>query len=153
MPWLGGAVWLLFAVIAQPGWSAALFLLAPLVMIPLAVDLARRELAMPRCHLLLCASALPVLASYLLDQGWLAALLTIPWFLMTAWLAWQGSRGLLQRKNPWISFGMMYLAVGGSTSRPLRYQGTLQAFGFALPGLAAWHGNLISPRTTSAVFA
>jgi len=123
---LGVAVWLLAALILEPGWAVALFLLAPLVLVPLAlaaITTSDRHLRYPerwRWVLLLQAPAAWLLVgAFVLPAGPWAAALAVPWLCLTGLI---GLTGLI---HAWplksrsldelcVYAGMAYLPIGAS---------------------------------------
>ena len=117
---VGAAVWLLVAGAALaergPFWLIeVLFLLAPLVLVPLA--LARLEITGRGLALLQPAAALAAAGAFLLPRGPAAAGLALPWFTFTLLLA---GRGLRRLRNPGmadaaeaaVTAALLYLPVG-----------------------------------------
>ncbi|MGH9815452.1 MAG: YndJ family transporter, partial [Candidatus Acidiferrales bacterium] len=102
-----------------------MFLLAPLVVTPLALALLARRYAagIPLAFALACAiqpvAACGVVFSFFLAAGALAGILTLPWLAVCALVALTGLAGL-HRRGPFTAgglaacAGMMYLAVGGA---------------------------------------
>lgn len=72
---VGSCIWLATAAWLQPGWSAALLAFAPLVLMPLVLEM----LDMPILRRLSLPAFLPMLASYGLEQGPVAGALAAPW--------------------------------------------------------------------------
>ncbi|MEM9519868.1 MAG: YndJ family transporter [Actinomycetota bacterium] len=119
----GGVLWLLWAAIAQPTWTALLLVLSPFVLVPLGLRLT--VAAGPTTPIIdrvirwAPALALSAGASFLPTAGWLAALLTVPWFAFTVTTAGIGVARLLSRRrlaDPAIGTdaGLLFLAVGGA---------------------------------------
>ena len=105
----------------DPEWGVLLLLLAPLVLIPLGVDRLERDGTLHRPHLvrhLDLPAAVLLGVAYALPEGTLAALLAVPWCLVTVGLARAGcTRWVRQRRNVaelGACLGCMYLLVGGS---------------------------------------
>lgn len=156
---LGAAVWALGTLITMPGWAPTLLLLATFVIFPLGLGLAdaiaeRRASAGP---FWIVPCALPLVFSFALERGPLAAGLVLPWLMLTAWLALDGLLSLW-RTPRWSAthFGVaaarIFPIVGGAWLvlsrlgvRPLELsdalvQATAMHFhyaGFALPLLTA----------------
>jgi YndJ-like protein len=116
---IGGLVWILCGVSAAwgggPFWILELlFLLAPLVLVPLALGIIETRVAGPRVVLM---AALAATASFFLARGPGAAALAGVWLLMTLIVA---ERGLARWRNlerdaatVAVSMGMLFLPVGG----------------------------------------
>lgn len=115
---MGGGVWLACAVAAWcgrgPFWIIELlFLLAPLVLVPLALDAIGVHLGLAQP-----IAALGAAVSFLPRRGLTAGLLAGAWLLLTVLVAWRGFDRLLRqgRRNAAelaIDAGMMLLPVGG----------------------------------------
>src|SRR5436190_12388015 len=91
---IGGLVWLaLWVVPLNPNFGIGtiekLFLLGPLVVIPLGLELlgAPGGGALP--------AAILTAAAFFLERGWLAATLTIPWLIVVALAGIDGLRRLI----------------------------------------------------------
>src|SRR5258707_14377321 len=92
---LGALVWLGHAACLHPtpfdtGWAVELLLLAPLVLVPLALRVVTGglESALGKfCRQLVMWTQLPaallLLRSFAWDQGTIAGLLALPWLLVT----------------------------------------------------------------------
>jgi hypothetical protein len=120
---LGGAAEV-GAALLWPRWEVAMFLLGPLVVVPLGLALAA-----PGAHerfrrpwwaaaLLQFPAALLLLAAFSLHPGRPAALLSLPWLAVTLLTALFGLARLLRRgprplEELAIDAGLIYLAVGG----------------------------------------
>jgi YndJ-like protein len=133
---IGAAIWLaLFCwqwpSLWQPEWAVALLLLAALALVPLGLGVAH---AASRGVLLLhLPAALLLSASFLLEQGWLAGVLSLPWLIVTGIIAWQAlgrvrRRGLATLPDLCIDAGCIFLVVGGGWAtlhragiRPLQF--------------------------------
>src|SRR5437867_10346965 len=122
----GGLLWLLGCAAIRPGLAEALVALAPLVAVPLGLSLAAPPptqggenhfwRALPWLQ---APAAVILLSAFALPPGPWAALLSLPWFLVTALIALLGVLRLLTRRlGPWaevsVDAGMAYLAVGGT---------------------------------------
>lgn len=141
----GAAVWLAVVLILRPGpfatgWIRALLLFAPLVLVPLALDLVLARWAVGataarRLRAGQLAAALLLAGSFLLAPGRAAAALALPWLALTAAIAVLGLRRLLRRSprplaDAVVDLGAAYLAVGGAWSFADR--STYQPLGFAV---------------------
>ena len=168
---VGGVAWLLFAGLggADPqgaAWVQVLLLLAALVLVPMAVELAadereRGNLAvlvaltrlgqLPAALLLLWACALP-------PGGW-AALAATPWVCVCGLVAATG--WLRVRRRPFDRLcgdvGFMFLGVGGAWvfadragQRPLGFDGAVVALTAVHFHFAGWLLPLLAGRTVGA---
>lgn len=169
--WVGGAVWILAVAVWHPAprdapWGVCLFLLSPLVLIPLGLSLAAADPERLPANLWRWAvrtqplTALLLLAAFLLPAGPLAAALTLPWLATTALIALSGlarawNRRFWPLETLCVDAGLAYLVVGGvwaaiarSGARPLNFEPVIVLLtaihfhhaGFVLPiltGLAA----------------
>jgi hypothetical protein len=82
---LAGAVaWCSLMAIQPPGWAQALFLLAPLVALPLTLPLFG---AWERIHIAFAVAAWLLIPAFVLDRGVTAASFTVPWLLLCVALA------------------------------------------------------------------
>jgi YndJ-like protein len=123
---LGLAVWLVALLILEPGWAVALFLLAPLVLVPLAlaaITASDRHLSHPeRWRWVLFGqppAAWLLVAAFFVPAGPWAAALAVPWMCVTGLI---GLTGLIHAW-PWknrtfdelcMYAGMIYLPVGAT---------------------------------------
>src|SRR5687767_4534106 len=108
---MGGLVWAVWAI-AERQWIEGLFLLAPLVLVPLALrPIAPDESRWPP-PLGLSIAAAAAAAAFLLPSGTGAAALAFPWLGAALWLAKAGWARL--RSEPPIAFGLLLLPVGGA---------------------------------------
>jgi hypothetical protein len=156
---LGAGMWAVGATATLPGWAPTLLLLAAFVVFPLGLELAdaiteRRGWMSPAW---VAPCAVPLVFSFALDCGVGAAILALPWLMLTAWLAFEGTI-LLWRAPRWspseigVAATRIFPVVGGVWlvlsrlgARPLDLsdplvQATAMHFhyaGFALPLLAA----------------
>ena len=122
-PTLGALVWLVGVAITLPGWAPTLLLLAPFVAFPLGLDLvdraSPRRSGVPRWLLLPCA--LPLLVSFALERGHLAASLALPWLALTVGLALEGT-WRLGRAPRWLAMdwgiaaALVFPSVGAAGS-------------------------------------
>jgi hypothetical protein len=171
---LGAVVWLpiaaFFVFRADPQWGVALFLLAPLVLVPLALAVlttSDRQLQHPeRWRWLLLAqppAAWLLVGAFLVPAGPWAAALAVPW------LCWTGLVGLTGLIHGWhwrrrsfdelcMYAGMIYLPVGAGWAvlsrggiRPLEFSDVIvlatavhfHYAGFVLPLLTALAGRAL----------
>src|SRR5262245_39610240 len=127
---IGGVCWIGTASVLHPSpfemkWGILLLLLAPLVLMPLALRLARPEtregfdarlweyawsLQLPAAILLLPAFQFP--------EGVFAAILALPWLIVTAIISLSGlhriyRRGIWPLESLSIDAGKVYLVIGG----------------------------------------
>ncbi|MBI3407440.1 MAG: YndJ family transporter [Planctomycetes bacterium] len=118
----GGGVlaWAGFVALADPAPAAALFMLAPLVIVPLGLGLI--EISHPegrtRTYWRWVLRAQPfaaglLLASFGLECGVNAAALAVPWFGFTLALAWIGLNLFRAGQLPFRAVALAYTAVGG----------------------------------------
>lgn len=122
---LGTTVWAAALFVLQPDWAAALLLLAPLALTPLALALhlpAAEWSSLPLLGRAGVAGQLPaavlLACAFLLPPGLRAGLLAAPWFAVTCLIAGYGLHRLRQRgraspEEMIGDLGMVYLAVGG----------------------------------------
>jgi hypothetical protein len=118
----GAIVWLLVAGTALaergPFWLIeALFLLAPLVLVPLALE--RIELGDGLLRIAQPAAALGAVAAFLLPRGPAAAGLAAVWFAFTLLLAERGLRrlrrlGFSDAAEAALTAALLYVPVGGA---------------------------------------
>ncbi len=128
---IGGALWGTGLLIVSPSpfdtaWATALLLLAPLALVPLALDLAGRDGLGGRAArlwhlaaLLQLPSALCLGAASLLPQGPAAAGLALPWLGTTGLIALCGllrlrQYGIRSLDELCIDAGLVYIVVGGA---------------------------------------
>jgi hypothetical protein len=156
---VGALAWGCFMVLFQPGWAVALFLLAPLVVVPVGLHLiAQGEMpAAARRFWLGTLLVQPFAAGLLLPSFWMetgpvAAALALPWVGFTLAMAWAGAH-LLRAGRSWlVALALLYSAVGGgwlilarAGARPLDFPDILvlatavhfHYAGFLLPLIAA----------------
>lgn len=167
----GGALWLIYLLIARPPvmsieWSRAMLLLAALTVIPLALPLVRDE----KRHALLLhwamrwqfPAAISLAFSLTQVEGAFAVLLALPWLAVTLLIATQGLLDLARRqRDAVVALAMCYLAIGGVWAvcdragwTPLGFDreiGLLTSIhfhfaGFALPLLAALAAGELGTR-------
>ncbi|MEZ4934568.1 MAG: YndJ family transporter [Saprospiraceae bacterium] len=98
---LGGLIWLGWSMFnfqspLHANWGRMLLLLAPLVIVPLALNLLSNSPFLPKALFIkkiekwtLPAAACLVVA-YMLSQGALAGALALPWLAVTLAVAWLG---------------------------------------------------------------
>jgi len=145
---LGAVAWMAVAAISWVGWvqlSAVelLFLLAPLVVVPLAISLIPPLDASGRIldrkdgfNWIILIAAVLATRSFFLPTGPRAALLASTWFLVCGWFALEGLRRILRyRAQSFSQFcfaaGEAYLIVGGTWLVASRLG--LQPLGFQEP--------------------
>lgn len=163
---VGAIAWLAFISSRQPspfdlGWSHALLLLAPLILVPLALRCLYWRYAgsfvWKTARMLKLPAALLLMWSFLTPQGSLAAMLSLPWLATTGMLAVIGVRGAWQRRRGPVAdlcldIAPIYLAVGAFWTmldrwgqRPLDFESVIVLLtgihfhyaGFVLTALAA----------------
>lgn len=139
MIWLVGTIFIL----PHPfnlAWGQALLLLAPLVLLPLGMDLVsgeETERFLWVAQWLQLPSAVLLGAAYFCPQGVLAGCLALPWLLTTVLIALTGlarifRRGLTPLAQLCSDAGMVYIAVGAAWAvadrlgiRPLDFDATI----------------------------
>lgn len=120
----GFVAWALCVALLRPGWTATLFLFAPLTLVPLALGLLSATLGRPSGRawnallLLQPLAALLLVAAFALPVGPTAAAATLPWLLVTLLIALQGVREAwpVQGRSAATlapAVGMMFLPIGG----------------------------------------
>lgn len=164
----GGLVWLMacFVLGARPGnlvWPGALVLLAALCLVPLALACLAPERwivagALPLLRWAQPSAALCLFVSLWLPRGTIAALLGVPWLLVTLLIATEGLRRLWRDLyGAWPrrcrQLGMVQLVVGGAWTvadrwglRPLGFDPLVVILtaahfhyaGFILPLITGW---------------
>lgn len=112
---VGTAAWILGFVFLDISWASSLLLLAPLVLVPLAVSLAVEPKRAARLQL---PAALLLLGSFAMETGLLAGLMALPWLAFTAITALVGlsrvaKRGLFPVEETCIDAGRIFIVVGG----------------------------------------
>ena len=129
IPWrqaaIGAVLWVTWAVVVRPEWTAVLLLLSPFVLFPLGLRLAANETVGPDAPIVRTLSratiplALTAAVSFVPDQGWLAALVSVPWLVFTTLIALAGlgralSRRTLLEPGFGADAGLMFVVVGGA---------------------------------------
>jgi uncharacterized protein (UPF0548 family) len=176
---IGGAAWVLaLATAAATGrlipWldslAPALFLLAPLVLVPLGLGVvatperqARNLGLWQAAARLQLPAALILLGSFALPAGGLAAGLAVLWLIFTSLIALLGLLDLRRREEWCVNAGLIYLAVGGAWAtlsrlgmQPLGFSHLIvlataihfHYAGFVLPLLAGLAGRELRDRTS-----
>lgn len=151
---VGAAVWVAVVLVARPApfataWIRVLLLFAPLVLVPLALDLVLARwgagaATARRLRVGQLATALLLAGSFLLRPGPAAAALALPWLALTAAIAALGLRRLLRRgprplAEAVIDLGAAYLAVGGAWTLADRLAYQPLGFATAIVALTAVH--------------
>ncbi len=132
---IGFVVWALAAFIRLANcadfdlaWAGTLFLLAPLVLMPLALRLivtptrrAGNSMLCEVLQLIVPPGALLLTIAFLLPAGRWAALLAMPWLLTTVLIGWLGLTGFFRSRlrsldQTVINVAMIYLPVGGASA-------------------------------------
>jgi hypothetical protein len=170
---LGGLGWLI-ALTAGPSWERVLFLLAPLVVVPLGLaliardDVGRSSWSWRVALWIQLLAALTLLGGFVLPQGFLAAMLSLPWLGLTLLAALAGTlrvfrRGLLPLHELAIDTSLLYLAVGGGWAvlsraglQPMGFSSLIVLLtavhfhyaGFVLPLLTGMAGRVLRSRET-----
>jgi len=124
----GALAWLLWMAFQhphplEPAWGRGILLLAPLVIVPMGVEVLLRSGHFSSALLKFLvkwqlSAALAFAVAFLLPTGWLSTGLALPWVAVTFALAWVGGRSLVQGgwRRPVVfclSAGMVYLSVAG----------------------------------------
>src|SRR5262249_45093475 len=126
---VGGVVWIAALLLRLPNpletdWAKVLFMLAPLVLLPLGLRLVAPQAVTEkpgRLRQIIAALQLPAAmllgGAFLLPQGFLAAALAVPWLALTGLIAliglgriWQHGHGPLHELC--MDAGLVYVAVG-----------------------------------------
>ena len=108
----------------EPAWARGVLLLAPLVIVPMGVEILLLTSSFSHSKWLKlvdnwCLPAAIFFAlAYLLPPGWMALCLALPWILATAAMGWAGLIGLWNgawKKTVEFCFagGLSYIAVAG----------------------------------------
>lgn len=135
---LGSLIWLIAALLFHPApqdenWAVLLLLFAALVIVPYGVGLLPGRHNQPVdqalwrwTELMQMPAAIALLLAMLLPAGVLAALLSLPWLMVTLLLALTGLKRIWQRGlSPLSSLctdaGLLYLSVGGVWTVLSRY--------------------------------
>lgn len=170
---LGGLAWLAIGATLWPEWVVMILLFAPLVCIPLGLALLidqEEQGRVSRLWLPLTLAqpigAVALVASFATPAGWFAALLALPWLLVTAIIAILGLVRLMKvglRRLPDLSLAvaMIFLVIGGGWTvlsrygaRPLDFSDIIVLLtgvhfhyaGFALPVLIGLAGQSLPDR-------
>lgn len=166
----GCVVWLVALIGLQPGWAAAMLLLAVLVVTPLGLGtVARISRGNGRAERLLrlagwiqLPAALCLAGAVALPSGLWAALLSVPWLVTTFVVAlgglWRAAgRGFRSLAELAVDSGLVYLAVGGiwttlsrAGARPMGFEDEIVLLtavhfhyaGFVLPVIAGLVGRV-----------
>jgi len=122
----GGLVWLAVAAWWRPSpssreWAALLLLLAPLVLVPASLEIVQGRDGRNRALALAVRwqplAALLLAIAFVVPAGVAAGLCALPWFAVTALLAFAGldrlRRRLVAPGELAITGGLVYVAVGG----------------------------------------
>ena len=165
-PCVGVVLWAAWAVMFRPEWTAIVLLLSPFVLVPLGMRLAAQPVngpnspVLPKLRELTLPGAVFAAISFLPEPGLLAAVLSLPWLIITMLIAAIGGLRLISRRTlaeatVGVDVGLLFLAVGAlwmTLSRgglnPLGFSDTIVRLtsvhfhfaGFALPlvaGIAA----------------
>lgn len=146
---VGGVLWAAGILLVRPnpfetGWAKALLLLAPLVLVPIGLELAawpgmtrwpRRLWQIAR--ILQPPSAVLLGIAHFVPQGWIAGCLAVPWLATTALMASCGllrlwNRGFRPLHEVCVDAGLVYAVVGGAWAladrlglRPLDFEAVI----------------------------
>ncbi len=137
------------------GTIEKLFLLAPLVIVPLGLRLTGPVAPGGRALLF----AIPLVASFLFPQGWLAALLAAPWVVFTVWCGltglWRFWKGAYRDPvETCFAAALLFLPVGGMGLAQSRLGMTPLGYGEPVVLLVAVHFHyaaFVSPIMAGAV--
>ncbi|MFL5242011.1 MAG: YndJ family transporter [Gemmataceae bacterium] len=169
---IGGLAWIATWALLRPELVVMILLFAPLVCVPLGLTLLvdRKEGQVSRIWSLLTLAqpfgAAWLIGAFVVPSGWLAAVLTVPWLLVTLISAFLGVQLLVSErlKSPSalsMAAGMIYLAIGGGWTllarfgaRPLEFSDIIVLLtgvhfhyaGFALPVLTGLAGQALRDR-------
>lgn len=173
---IGGSCWLITVMWLHPSpfdlqWGIALLLLAPLVLVPLGMQLATSaETAQDRlwqwAGRLQTSSALLLMIAFARWQERWLAILSLPWLAVTLLIALYGwrrawRRGLWPVEELCIDAGLIYLAVGGVWAalarfgvRPLQFDSVIVVLtaihfhyaGFVLPLITGLAGRRLKNK-------
>jgi hypothetical protein len=173
---LGGLAWLVVWATLRPEWVVMILLFAPLVCIPLGLallfdqqDPGQVSRLWAVLKLVQPIGAAGLVASFAVPAGWFAALLALPWLIVTAIVALSGLGRLrkMTRRLPDLSLasGMTFLAIGAGWTvlsrygaRPLDFSDIIVLLtgvhfhyaGFALPVLTGLAGQTLRDRSSNA---
>jgi hypothetical protein len=175
----GGAVWIVLATASRSHWARLntielLFVLGPLVIVPLGLELcfqffseSQIELPIRIAQKLQLPAALCAIASFWLQQGLGAAILVLPWFVFGCFIGFNGLMRLIHgefRKlnSACMIVSFLYLPVGCAwlvASRwglsPMHFQEPIVLLtavhfhfaGFAAPILALAAASVVEKKT------
>ena len=173
---IGAAVWAVLLLWRRPSpfefeWTETLLLLAPLILVPVGMELVRcTEPFGPDARLwrwsrrLQLPAALALAVAFRLPEGFSAACLALPWFATTTLIALAGlvrvlRRGLRPLEESCVDGALIYLAVGGGWvllarlgARPLEFSAMIVLLtavhfhhaGFVLPLMTGLAGQALS---------
>jgi hypothetical protein len=175
---IGGLGWICAALTLRPSplelkWGMMLFLLAPLVLMPLGMSLAtpqtrsRLDAWLWECAFSMQLPAAILLApAFVLPEGLLAGGLSLPWLLVTAAISLSGvvsvcRRGFRPPEECSVDAGKIFLVVGGIWValsrlgvRPVNFEPVIVLLtgihfhyaGFLLPLMTGLAGRLLQNR-------
>jgi hypothetical protein len=170
---VGGLAWLVVWATLRPEWVVMILLFAPLVCIPMGLALlfgleepGQVSRIWPLLALAQPIGAASLIVSFIGPVGWLAAMLALPWLVVTSFLAILGlSRlmkiGLTRLPDLSLAVGMIFLAIGGGWTmlsrfgaRPLDFSDIIVLLtgvhfhyaGFALPVLTGFASKALPDR-------
>src|SRR6266496_5090429 len=147
---LGLAAWVGTVVFLDPGWVGALFLLAPLVAVSLALTLLETPSGI---RWLFALGAVLLVPAYGWERGVVAAGFTMPWLLVCAGCAVAELLRLPRRRDfaavlmrGYLVVGASWLALARLGTRPLEFEDVIvhatavhfHYAGFVLPALLVW---------------
>lgn len=147
---IGGLLWLAWSLVVQPTWPQILLLLSPIVLFPLGLALIGSDDASPkalvgsRINPARLPAAILAALSFVVDQGSLAAILSLPWLAYTAVLSGAGIIRFLSRRS-WLEPGvgadaaLGFVVVGGAWLTLSRAGATPMGFDPTIVQLTAVH--------------
>ncbi|MCI0685525.1 MAG: YndJ family protein [Gemmataceae bacterium] len=164
----GAALWSGLMIVQPPGWAGGLFLLAPLVALPLALPLLGLPLGLPsRALFAFAAGAGFLIPAFIVNRGVIAASFTAPWLVMCAGLAAVECVRWRHEREParvliagYLAVGAGWLSLARLGARPLGFddvivQATAVHFhyaGFALPVVVGCLARADNRGATKAAF-
>lgn len=177
----GGIIWIGLAAASRLHWATfntieLLFLLGPLVVVPLGLELSfqvtgQQQIGLPICiaRKLQLPSALCAIASFWLPQGIMATILVLPWFVFGCLVGLEGLMGLIHGEVSKLRtecriMSFLYLPIGCAwliASRfglsPMGFQEPIVLLtavhfhfaGFAAPLLALAAGTAVEKKSAA----
>ncbi|WP_253228304.1 MULTISPECIES: YndJ family protein [unclassified Haladaptatus] len=144
---LGAVIWLVVPVLISLGRIAHLFLLAPLVLVPLVLPMLTPDSRTPLHRIAILGQpfgAVLVALSFVFSPGLFAGVLVLPWLATTVTIALLGFARLLPRgfrplEELCLNAGLLYIAVGGCWLLISRLGANPLGFGDAIVFFTAVH--------------